>query len=144
MLQTLVRTFAAFTIWSVAAATSAQQLGTDNARYLLTRTGFAPSFSEISSYEQLTRQQAVDKLLIQATAVATTKAPLWAEQPLISFKQAKDKSDAEKKAYREDETKRGFELRGWWLGEMLKTPSPLTERMTLFWHNHFVSSQHRK
>ena len=24
---------------------------------------------------------------------------------------------------------------------MLTTPSPLTERMTLFWHNHFVSSQ---
>ena len=23
------------------------------------------------------------------------------------------------------------------------TPSPLTERMTLFWHNHFVSSQQK-
>jgi len=27
--------------------------------------------------------------------------------------------------------------------EMLDTPSPLTERMTLFWHNHFVSSQQK-
>ena len=26
---------------------------------------------------------------------------------------------------------------------MLATPSPLTERMTLFWHNHFVSSQQK-
>ena len=26
---------------------------------------------------------------------------------------------------------------------MLETPSPLTERMTLFWHNHFVSSQQK-
>jgi uncharacterized protein (DUF1800 family) len=26
---------------------------------------------------------------------------------------------------------------------MLITPSPLTERMTLFWHNHFVSSQQK-
>lgn len=25
--------------------------------------------------------------------------------------------------------------------EMLETPSPLTERMTLFWHNHFTSGQ---
>ena len=33
----------------------------------------------------------------------------------------------------------GLELRGWWLREMVATPSPLTERMTLFWHNHFVS-----
>ncbi len=33
-----------------------------------------------------------------------------------------------------------LELRGWWVEEMRVTPSPLTERMTLFWHNHFVSS----
>ena len=26
---------------------------------------------------------------------------------------------------------------------MLTTPSPLTEKMTLFWHNHFVSSQQK-
>jgi uncharacterized protein (DUF1800 family) len=32
-------------------------------------------------------------------------------------------------------------LRGWWLEEMVSTASPLTERMTLFWHNHFVSAQ---
>jgi uncharacterized protein (DUF1800 family) len=38
---------------------------------------------------------------------------------------------------------RGFELQSWWLGEMLATPSPLTEKMTLFWHNHFVSSQQK-
>jgi uncharacterized protein (DUF1800 family) len=35
----------------------------------------------------------------------------------------------------------GLDLRGWWLREMVQTPSPLTERMTLFWHNHFVSAQ---
>ena len=35
----------------------------------------------------------------------------------------------------------GLDLRGWWLREMVATPSPLTERMTLFWHNHFVSAQ---
>nr|MCU0952562.1 DUF1800 domain-containing protein [Burkholderiaceae bacterium] len=32
-------------------------------------------------------------------------------------------------------------LRGWWLREMTDSASPLTERMTLFWHNHFVSAQ---
>jgi len=38
---------------------------------------------------------------------------------------------------------KAFELRSWWLTEMLVTPSPLTEKMTLFWHNHFVSSQQK-
>jgi len=38
---------------------------------------------------------------------------------------------------------KAIELRSWWLTEMLVTPSPLTEKMTLFWHNHFVSSQQK-
>jgi uncharacterized protein (DUF1800 family) len=33
-----------------------------------------------------------------------------------------------------------FQLRGWWLYAMLRSPHPLREKMTLFWHNHFVSS----
>jgi hypothetical protein len=39
------------------------------------------------------------------------------------------------------EQRAGLALRAWWMEEMLSTPSPLTERMTLFWHNHFVSGQ---
>jgi len=37
----------------------------------------------------------------------------------------------------------GLELRAWWLREMLATESPLTERMTLFWHGHFATSQQK-
>ncbi|VTS07232.1 DUF1800 domain-containing protein [Tuwongella immobilis] len=29
----------------------------------------------------------------------------------------------------------------WWLYRMLYTPHPLAEKMTLFWHNHFATSQ---
>jgi uncharacterized protein (DUF1800 family) len=31
-------------------------------------------------------------------------------------------------------------LRAWWLARMLYTPHPLQEKMTLFWHNHFATS----
>jgi len=31
-------------------------------------------------------------------------------------------------------------LRAWWLARMLRTPFPLLEKMTLFWHNHFATS----
>jgi uncharacterized protein (DUF1800 family) len=37
-------------------------------------------------------------------------------------------------------------MRAWWAGEMLRAPTAqdaLRERMTLFWHNHFVSSQQK-
>lgn len=31
-------------------------------------------------------------------------------------------------------------LRAWWLYVMMNSPHPLLERMTLFWHNHFATS----
>lgn len=31
-------------------------------------------------------------------------------------------------------------LRAWWLRRMILTPHPLLEKMTLFWHNHFATS----
>ncbi|MGZ5819193.1 MAG: DUF1800 family protein, partial [Burkholderiaceae bacterium] len=137
------KALAALCLAGIAATTFAQQLGADGARFFLTRTGFAPSSSEVASFEHLTRQQAVDKILGQSVTHAISPPPVWSEQPLVSFRQFKDKSEEEKKAHREMEIKQGFDLRGWWLREMLTTPSPLTERMTLFWHNHFVSSQQK-
>lgn len=130
-------------VWGVAMAASAQQLQAEGARFFLTRTGFAPQPSDITAYERLTRPQAVDKLLAQATSDAVTAAPSWVGQPIIPHKQLQAKSEEEKKELREMEQKRAFELRGWWLREMLAAPSPLSERMTLFWHNHFVSSQQK-
>lgn len=32
------------------------------------------------------------------------------------------------------------DIREWWVREMIETDSPFTEKMTLFWHNHFTSS----
>jgi uncharacterized protein (DUF1800 family) len=34
----------------------------------------------------------------------------------------------------------GDQARAWWLYRMLYTPHPLREKLTLFWHNHFATS----
>src|SRR6516225_1832345 len=34
----------------------------------------------------------------------------------------------------------GQQLSAWWLYRMLYTPHPLREKLTLFWHNHFATS----
>jgi uncharacterized protein (DUF1800 family) len=34
----------------------------------------------------------------------------------------------------------GQQARAWWLYRMLYTPHPLLEKLTLFWHNHFATS----
>jgi len=39
-----------------------------------------------------------------------------------------------------DHAQLGQDLKAWWLAEMIATSAPITERMTLFWHNHFVAS----
>ena len=38
------------------------------------------------------------------------------------------------------DTNNGVQLRAWWLHRMLYSPHPLREKMTLFWHNHFATS----
>lgn len=128
------------------ALASAGGMGYDDARHLLGRTGFAPTDSEIRQFAVLTRTAAVDRLLDGVHASAGSEPPPEVLQ-FISPRQLralrKDASEEERKAFLREQVQRSLELRAWWLKEMLDTDSPLTEKMTLFWHNHFVSSQQK-
>ncbi len=125
----------------LASAVHAAAIGEQGARLLLTRAGFAPSPEEVAHYAPLTQEQAVDRMLAQARTAAVTPPPAWIDEPWVAPRQLRQMSVDERRAYREQEIRRGLALRAWWLREMVATPSPLTERMTLFWHNHFVSAQ---
>ena len=74
---------------------------------------------------------------------AKTPPPAWVNEPIAPPRELRQASKEERQRFLAQEIRRGFELRTWWVQEMLATPSPLTERMTLFWHNHFVSSQQK-
>jgi uncharacterized protein (DUF1800 family) len=52
-------------------------------------------------------------------------------------------SPEERKLAQREIFQRSFELQSWWLTELITTRSPLGEKMTLFWHNHFVSSMQK-
>ncbi len=126
------------------AATLATPLSFDDARHLLNRAGFGASASEIERYVGMTRDQAARKLLDAARTTAVTPAPAWTTSAeALSYPRGPDASEMERKSFQQEQIREGLELRGWWITEMLATPSPLTERMTLFWHNHFVSSQQK-
>ena len=116
-------------------------MGYDEARLLLTRTRFAASEREIAEFAALSREQAVEQLL-RTAGTPQTPAPAWAEKwerpPRLN-----QLSDEERRAYQRELVRRNGELRGWWLREMLASASPLTEKMTVFWHNHFVSSMQK-
>lgn len=126
---------------SFSAVAAEPKLGTQGARLLLTRAGFAPGDTDVVTYSTLTHKAAVDRLLAGALATAVTPPPAWTDERLVAPRELRAMSDEARRAELQKQVRMGLDLRGWWLREMVATPSPLTERMTLFWHNHFVSAQ---
>lgn len=116
-------------------------LDADDARFFLTRIGFAPDSGELAQYTGLTREQAVDKVLASARTEAVTPLPDWVLEPIPTRQTRKAWTDDQRREAQRLRGQRYESLRAWWVREMLVTPSPLTERMTLFWHNHFTSGQ---
>ena len=117
------------------------QLGPQGARLLLTRAGFAPADADVANYSTLTHRAAVDRLLAGALTKSVTSPPAWIDERLVPPRELRAMSEEARRAELQKQVRMGLDLRGWWLREMVTTPSPLTERMTLFWHNHFVSAQ---
>ncbi len=126
---------------SFSAIAAEPQLGAQGARLLLTRAGFAPADADVATYSTLTHRAAVDRLLAEAHTTAVTPAPKWIDERFVPPRELRAMSDEARRAELQKQVRMGLDLRGWWLREMVATPSPLTERMTLFWHNHFVSAQ---
>ena len=133
---------AALMLWvGSACAASEPPLGPHQARLLLTRAGFSPSDADVSTYSALTHAGAVDQLLAGVRTSAITPAPVWIEERFVPPRELREMTDDARRAEIQKQVRMGLDLRGWWLREMVNSPSPLTERMTLFWHNHFVSAQ---
>ena len=116
------------------------KLSFQDARHLLARTGFGGDLIEIDKLMKMDRADAVDHLLggVGQRAV-TSPSPEVASGPSPT-QGMKGLSADQKKALRQERKEEALALKAWWYQELLATPSPLTERMTLFWHNHFTSS----
>ena len=107
--------------------------GLDQATHLLRRCLFGPTRGEMQTAASSTLAATLDKLFAVPPAPAqplnvstadTTVAigQTWLGQPF-------------------DQTLEGARrtsLRDWWLGQQLTQGTSLSEKMTLFWHNHFV------
>lgn len=116
-------------------------LDADDARFLLTRTGFSPPPRDVAHFVGMTRAQALAELLDGTRTQSVTPPPDWVRELPPSRAARAAFTPDERRAEQQLRNRRYDELRAWWVREMLVTPSPLTERMTLFWHNHFTSGQ---
>src|SRR5262245_36343170 len=112
----------------------------EEARHLLARTSFGGTPVDIEVLQPLTYEAAVDRLLNGVHQQPHTIPPAWVDEPRPTPLERRTMREEERKALRERIREHGLALKGWWYQEMLSTDWPLTERMTLFWHNHFTSS----
>ncbi len=121
---------------------AAVPLSVEDARHLMSRAGFTPTETEVRQFTGLQREEAVERMLRASFAATQTTltGPEWVNEEVQRPARLKSMSEEERRAYQQREASRQFELKTWWMTRMLETPSPLAERMTLFWHNHFVSS----
>jgi uncharacterized protein (DUF1800 family) len=61
----------------------------------------------------------------------------------VEFKEIRKKiksSPEETKEMLKKEAKTSFEMKAWWIAKMNEDEFPLLEKMTCFWHNHYVST----
>jgi len=121
-------------------------LSADEAHFFLSRTGFEPSPWEIETILPLDREAAVDKIVSTIrTGVAT--APAWVGEPWPISPDPKKFSPQDfavvRRAFEESLQRHQRDLQAFWVDQMLSSPSPLTERLVLFWHNHFTSAMEK-
>jgi uncharacterized protein (DUF1800 family) len=67
-------------------------------------------------------------------------SPKSYKELLAIRKKLKNSSPEEKKVLFKKELQTHAELKAWWIAKMMDEEFPLREKMTCFWHNHFVST----
>jgi len=107
-----------------------------DARHLSMRTGLGARWQELNRYRNLSRRNSVKHAVYSASN-------RWALPPpkLASWTPWNPKHNVQQRRHLQVCLMRDkHALREWTVKNMLRTPYPLTERLVLFWHNHFTSS----
>jgi uncharacterized protein (DUF1800 family) len=114
----------------------------EQARHLLLRSGFAPTQAEVDRWVGHSAREAVDDIVARAKAARPLhELAHAATQPLPA--QLASLSVDERRMARQGQIREGGEIKRWWMREMIESPTPLVERMTLLWHGHFATSQQK-
>jgi uncharacterized protein (DUF1800 family) len=100
-----------------------QQWTARDAAHILWRTQWGASQQEIDRAVTEGIDRTLDRIL-----TPPEEAPAFTETAALLRQTADDAADI-------------GQLKTWWLFRMTASPAPLAEKMTLFWHNHFATSQ---
>jgi uncharacterized protein (DUF1800 family) len=115
--------------------------GTTELSHLLRRTLFGVTKADLAAFAGMTLDQVLTALL---TASATPTPPLNAYNDNnftdadIPFGQTWVNAAANTNSVNANNRRKGS-FKFWWIGLMINQERNLTEKMTLFWHNHFAT-----
>lgn len=115
------------------------QLSLEDARHLLNRTGFGASPFELNQTIGKTRAEAIDAVIEGFTTTPSQPMPAWTERPAPHHWSRNELSKTNLRKFNDSRDQEMSTLKLWWVKEMLETQSPQTERMILFWHDHFAT-----
>jgi uncharacterized protein (DUF1800 family) len=106
---------------------------------LLRRSGFGTTGWAVD----LVVAEGVDRYLESALSRAedsgVTATPL-PDLEISAAKPGKSATTADRQRYNKKIVERRTELMAWWVRRMVSVKQPLTEKLTLLWHNHFATS----
>ena len=109
-------------------------------KHLLDRSGIGATWDEIEAAMGLPYEQVVDELVDGMRSHHHQPVPHFMGEPILSWRERGALSPAQRQAVQDRINGWNRDLRVWWHREILTTPSPLTERMVLFWHGVWTSS----
>jgi uncharacterized protein (DUF1800 family) len=118
---------------------SAFALTLDETKHLLNRTSFGYTKDDLSKFQKFSKEEAIDYLIKNGKSKDIFRAPRGIKEASVFDGKFKDLSKEEKKALRKKRNKKMQEVKTWWYAMILDSRFSFREKMTLFWHKHFVS-----
>lgn len=109
--------------WSTWSASAEEPWDSSRVALVLRRAGFGGPKKQIDASLNLTPEELVNRLLVPDNSNA--------------YQEFEDESQTLSKSILASGSMP--KLVAWWLHRMLKSPTPLVEKLTLFWHGHFAT-----
>jgi len=126
--------------WAGKSAELSRFLTAEDTRHFLSRTGIGVAPSDVLNYRNLTRQEAIDRLMAGFRQEPDLPMPAWVDAPVPHYHARQDMDDDERVRFNNERDAEVSQLRQWWIITLLDTASPQSERMVLFWHDLFATS----
>ena len=108
--------------------------------HFLNRVAFGAEPQSFTKYLGQSRNSAINDILSGIRKTSVIPPPDWTHDQAPPFWGRTDMLRGDQNLFDTIRTKEFESLKRWWVNEIAQTDSPLTERLVLFWHNHFVTA----